>query len=404
MSHRPRRGAAAVGHTPDLSNTEQGESAGTDLPPPQVPQEDQDVEEPEQDTALRREGETPASSMREQTDADIDELYAQLRTQVRRKRRLAEIESLREELADGEPSNPIEIDGTMLPARKRVAVDETEAALLKLLQHSDPPTFSGKNIKELQTYHVGWSNLFKPLPPIAEDAYARRIAIAATRLRSVAAQAWERNTVVFQKWDDYYKFLRNVIADPAIRQSEALVQLATKRQKEKQTVRELLAEIENLEQDIPPMTTQERRAWTLLNALKPAIRAEVIRENRTITTREAVLVSAQRHEEILKHQTKAEEQSSQETSKRGAGASQGKHKRSSGTAAKDSKKSEGKPSLTPKPPSSSDTPEDSCFNCGKKGHFAKDCRSAPKGDSDKSAASEHAKSKGYGKGKEKAKN
>jgi hypothetical protein len=81
-------------------------------------------------------------------------------------------------------------------------------------------------------------------------------------------------------------FLRGVIADPATRKSEALLALASKAQKEGQTVRELLAEIENLEQDIPPMTEDERRAWVLLNALRPALRAEVIRENKDVTSRE----------------------------------------------------------------------------------------------------------------------
>jgi hypothetical protein len=99
-----------------------------------------------------------------------------------------------------------------------------------------------------------------------------------------------------------------VLADPATRKSDALLRLATKTQKDTQTVRDLLAQIENLEQDIPPMEEEERRAWILLNALRPALRAEVIREHKEITTREQVLASAQRHEEVSKQQARAESQ------------------------------------------------------------------------------------------------
>ena len=398
MSHRTRRSGNTTGPPPDLSNTEPNESAETDVPPTQRRPEDQvDPEEDEQ-------RDSRASPDREDEEASLDELYDLYRERVRRKRRLAEIESMKEELAGIDPTIPVEVEGTTLPTRKRLAGLDPETSYRRQFKYGDPPTFYGKNVKELQTYITGWKNIFRAAPEIADDAYEQRIADAAVFLRGIAAQAWERNTKTFRKWDEYHQFLKGIIADPAVRQSEALVQLATKKQGEKQSVRDLLAEVENLEQDIPPMTDEERRAWTLLNALKPALRTEVIRENREIKSREAVLISAQRHEEILKHQAKSESQPSSSTpSKRAAGASQAKSTASPSDDAKDEKKRKEKTTI-PSSNTSSNASGSRCFNCGKRGHIARHCRRPPKEDSGVSAESEHATSKEKSKGKEKSKN
>ncbi|KAK5399909.1 hypothetical protein LTR06_011448 [Exophiala xenobiotica] len=45
-------------------------------------------------------------------------------------------------------------------------------------------------------------------------------------------------------------------------------------------VRDLLTKMETIETDIPRMTEDEREAWVLLNALMPALRAEVMHEHR----------------------------------------------------------------------------------------------------------------------------
>lgn len=68
-------------------------------------------------------------------------------------------------------------------------------------------------------------------------------------------------------------------------------------QGENQKVRELVIDIERLEEDIPEMTEEVRKAWVLLLAVKPDIRTSVLSEHKEITSREQVLASAARHEQ-----------------------------------------------------------------------------------------------------------
>jgi hypothetical protein len=116
-------------------------------------------------------------------------------------------------------------------------------------------------------------------------------------------------------------------------------------QGERQSVRELVTHIEELEQDIPALSTEELRAWTLLNCLRGDIRREVLRENRTISSREQVIASAQRQEELLGDKRRARV--------RTVGVSQASHEH-----------------VTRK---RSDKRSDLCYKCQKPGHIAKNC-------------------------------
>jgi hypothetical protein len=303
-----------------------------------------------------------------ETELSLEERHAFIVNQVKQKRIEKEIVMLQQELAGDTPGEYVSIAGTSLPHRKRAASSNVEPILPKQIKLGDPPSFSGKSVKELQTYDVGWNIQFKAMPMVASDAYVQRIATAATYLRGIAAEAWARNATTFTRWSDYMTFLRGVLSDPATRKSEALLSLASKAQKESQTVRELLAEIENLEQDIPPMTEDERRAWVLLNALRPALRAEVIRENKEITSREQVLASAQRHEEVTRQQTKAEtpKQYSKSTPMRPASDSWSRRSSASREHKEKFERKETTPTTT--------RWRGSCFNCGKSGHKSADCR------------------------------
>jgi hypothetical protein len=65
-------------------------------------------------------------------------------------------------------------------------------------------------------------------------------------------------------------------------------------------IRDLVNYIEELEQDLPPFSIEEERAWRLLNSFKSEFRREILHENRVIASREQIIASAQRQEELVK--------------------------------------------------------------------------------------------------------
>ena len=68
--------------------------------------------------------------------------------------------------------------------------------------------------------------------------------------------------------------------------ADASLRLKSLIQRETQSVREIATMVEELEEDLLVLTPGEERAWRMLNALRPEIRREVLRENRIITSRE----------------------------------------------------------------------------------------------------------------------
>src|SRR5882757_381325 len=79
----------------------------------------------------------------------VEERHAQLRRMIAAKRQQEEIESMEAELRGEVPNNPVEVEGTTLPIRKRPAslVTDNPAKYIKL---GTPPFFYGKSLGELQ--------------------------------------------------------------------------------------------------------------------------------------------------------------------------------------------------------------------------------------------------------------
>jgi predicted nucleic acid-binding protein len=144
-----------------------------------------------------------------------------------------------------------------------------------------PPTFKGTSLKELREFQQGCEVYFDA---VDEPDERRRIATAALYLRELALQEWSRRITTPLSWEEFIRFLRNRIADPANRIGTASLRLKKAEQRESQSARQFASYIEELE-DISDMRYEERRAWVLLNRLKPEIRTNVLLENRVITTR-----------------------------------------------------------------------------------------------------------------------
>ena len=127
-----------------------------------------------------------------------------------------------------------------------------------------------------------------------------RIELAATHLRGNALSIWVSKEAKPETWDVFLTWAKSLVADPANRMADASLRLKNLVQRENQSVRDIATTVEELEEDLLALSPGEERAWRMLNALRPEIRREVLRENRTITSREQVIVAAQRQEELLK--------------------------------------------------------------------------------------------------------
>ena len=154
-----------------------------------------------------------------------------------------------------------------------------------------------------------------------------------------------------------------MVVDPVNRLSYATIRMKEAKQKKDQSVRDFVKYIEELEKDIPAWDLQRKEAWDLLNGLRPEIRIEVLRENKDITSRAQVIAAAQRQEELNAQQ--AREKRNQPTER---AHTQPHHQKD-----KERKQETRQRPTYAIPVVRAD--KDECHNCGKKGHWAKDCRS-----------------------------
>lgn len=316
----------------------------------------------------------------------FEERYARLRALVvakrQRENREKELEAMELELAGQIPRNPVLIEGVAYPSHKRNASSEAYGHSSIRLKMADPPTFSGKNIKELQTFEIEWSIRNKADGPFTPTEWVERIQKVATYLKGTAAISWVRHKDPIVTWDEFITFCKGIILDPTNRMSNALLSLAFKKQGDGQGARAFLDEVEALERDIPELSAEERDAWFLLNRLRPDIRTEVMRENKEIRSREQVLAAAQRQEELTRQKSRQERSERTYTPGR----------RSSGTSTHTRRTTEVRGAGEQK--EKKETTEKTissvvCYKCGEEGHKSFQCHRKKRNDKqrDKDAAS-----------------
>ena len=216
-----------------------------------------------------------------------------------------------------------------------------------------PPLFGGKNIAELRRHLQGCKAYFNA---IGEHGDEQRVATAASYLRDDALSQWDRTPESERPvtWSTYENVLRDMISDPANRAGIALLAIKRAEQEQGQTVRALATVLDEYWEDVPEdMATEPIQAWALLNALQSDLRVAVLREERTITTRNQVIAAAQR-QEILGVGPQRPQNRAPEAASRGL--------------APHTNRVEGK-SLD----SNAQSEKRDCFRCGERGHLVKHC-------------------------------
>jgi Ty3 transposon capsid-like protein/zinc knuckle protein len=318
---------------------------------------------------------TPTTGSGTVPEETSEERFERLKMRVMEKRRQQAIADMERELAGEEPAFRATIPDSM-PAsgQKRPASPSAEESASKRVMERvrKPGVFSGKDIAELDTFDASFRIYFEA---IGVKNATQQIQMAAAHLTDNPMKAWSRKRpdISQMTWDKFITYLKSLLADPANALANASKRLKDIRLAKGQKVRDFREQIEQLERDVPEQTKEVREAWSFLNSLSPDLRREVLREQKTITSRDQVSASAQRFEELAemearkKPDDKDEKPSKSKDSPANTKQGSGKKQAKGGSASTD--KSKTSKTLT-------------CFNCGKKGHKADECRSAPKEKSD----------------------
>ncbi len=212
----------------------------------------------------------------------IDAEHERMKRLVLAQRKQKEIALLKAEFRGEEVNDPVEIEGSTLPVRKRPASLGLYSGHPKHLKIAPRKKLSATSLGELQEYLNEWRLIFDLDPDLSDDV---RIRQAATELAETAASTWLREP----RETKPTTFLRNVVQDPANRMPTALSQLWRYRQKDGQSVREVQEELVRLGQDVTRLTEEQRHAWELLLAFKPGVRLAVMLEVREIESEELIL-------------------------------------------------------------------------------------------------------------------
>lgn len=300
--------------------------------------------------------------------ATEEEEFAHLQSELTAKRRREAMAAIRMELAGETPENPHDLEGLPANRRKRAASSTpSDAPVQRLLRLSNPPTFEGKSLHEMSEYESGWKIQLEAANFSTES---KAILYAATYLRGTARSTWSARETEYTTWQSYMDWCRSIVVDPANRMANAQLRLKNLHQRQGQSIRDLVHQIEELERDIPVQTETERKAWLLLNSLTTETRREVMRENKLITSREQVISSAQRQEELSRtnyYYDKKGESERANTSKTG-GQKTYPHRGRPRTGSS-------QPIQAPASDSQATSMSDkTCYNCNKVGHISRYCR------------------------------
>ena len=343
-----------------------------DLDPQEGPSQAELQSETPQDIPM----ESPVEQGDSSDNDSTKDQYQDLVKQVQKKRRREAIASLQREL-DGDPdANLVTIEGAPHPAKVQARTDPVSESVPKFQRMVEPAYFGGRDLKELEQFEANWEAQFRANPWVAETD-ERRVAYAAQALKGTAMLSWHRKQDKPTSYTDFLKWCRDIVRDPENRKANAMLRLKSIKQGDNQNVRDLAMAIDTLYRDIGDLSDEERRAWTFVTALKDTIRIETLKEMKVVTSRDGVLATAQRHEEIM-NRGKAKPDP-------GSGHATTLPSRPKAKPVGRWDKSKDKQPDKSKPSRAQMQKDGVCFYCQKTGHVARDCQSR---DKDKSKATD----------------
>ena len=318
---------------------------------------------------------------------ELEERIQRAKSHVMRKRKERELVQLRKELR-GEPTASLrdadETTALLKRASKRARLSENDSTQRTKghVRPAEPVYYCGKNVKELEEFLIFWVIHWEAEPG---ESQATRVRTAARYLRDTPMKLWgqriQSDASPIETWDEFKQWLRDSLKAPNQRVLESTLAIKEMRQRESQTCKDVYIYMCELENNIPTMTVEQQRAWTLINALRPELRSRIVRDLPAIDSVDAVIACAGRNESTLLERTSARsarastanESESRRSSflptrkrfdrdSRGSFRGRGRDAGGSGTQATRERGAAANPRSTT-----------ACWNCGKEDHRSADC-------------------------------
>jgi hypothetical protein len=262
------------------------------------------------------------------------------------------------------------------------------------MKPKEPSVYAAKNLREHNEWLLDVENVFT----IMHYEYrhdAAKVAYAQQFLRGDHRATWNRHLETLDEeptFDEFCEHLLDQLQNPVLRTYSTVRRFNAAQQRNDQSVTSFVTHLDTLEAQMLPYTDDQRRMH-LLTKLLPELQQAILQHSEVPTTRDGLITLAIRLEDVKKMGTQrdlAEKEkakaagSKPETGSRAESSPKGDtsaSKNNSTSQRKGRGRGSGESTSAPKPANpdadksekKKDLSRMTCFNCGKKGHYANIC-------------------------------